>query len=410
MQQEKIHSDILASAICNMSAGISLSNDEKQTYDTFINQNEYLKDIRIDSELMRMMAADKPAKLGSWSAFLEKNKQRLEQLEQQQQYIEHYQLRRKPRMHTGYKIAIAACLVALASILYHWFSPAHQPSFPASGTLSAHGGGRATLVLSENIAIRLDTVPNGQFAQQGNTRVLRTGTGQIAYQTNPNSKNEAPFNNSLMVPRGGTYALMLSDSSMVYLNAESSINYPASFDGNTREVTLVKGEAFFDIKHDKTNRPFVVITRGVRNIVLGTTFNISVYDNETRVKTTLLNGSLKVSSGKQEYLLRPGQQSVFQKNTDLLLPPQYVNTDKVIAWKNGFFTFDGEDLRTIMQQAERWYDVKAVFKDNGYFLKEGIHLSAFDRKQSLNTFMQVLSIDEKNFHYKINGNEVIISK
>ncbi|MFT3822512.1 MAG: FecR domain-containing protein [Chitinophagaceae bacterium] len=416
MQQEKIHPDILTSAICKMSAGVPLTNDEKDAYDVFISSNEYLRDIRVDSELMSLMADDQSKDIESFAGFLEQHKDRIEQLEQQQ-YMETHQPVHKQSVPLVRRLLVAACVIAIlglsGTLLYNSLSqsqPVVKTNFSKSDTLPAHGG-RATLILADNRSILLGTIEQGkEIATQGNVTITKTDSGQISYRFAGNGSNNDTRKNQLTVPRSGTYTLELSDGSKVYLNAESTINYPASFDSDKREVTLEKGEAYFEIKHDKNNRPFIVNVNGTKNLVLGTRFNIRAYDNEAQVAATLLQGSLNVSKDKQEYTLLPGQQTIYKQSTGKLYLDTNANTSDVIAWKNGLFSFeDDADIKTIMQEAERWYNVKITYKDSNINFK-GDRLYDFRRKETLETFMRVISLEGEKFKYKVSATEVIISK
>src|SRR5690606_18851787 len=156
----------------------------------------------------------------------------------------------------------------------------------------------------------------------------------------------------------GFYLVELPDGSRVWLNAASSITFPVAFKKNKREIS-VEGEAFFEVMPDK-NAPFSVeLPNGSHIEVLGTSFNINAYKDEIAIRTTLLSGSIKVSTLT---LNQPGEQAIIDNQSASLEVTKNVDTDKVIAWKNGVFNFQGAGLEEVMRQLARWYDVNIVYR------------------------------------------------
>jgi len=149
----------------------------------------------------------------------------------------------------------------------------------------------------------------------------------------------------------------LPDGSRVWLNNASSLRYPTSFTGNTREVEL-SGEAYFEVAKDAA-KPFKVKVNDMDVNVLGTSFNIMAYKDEVATKTTLLSGTVRVSRGAASSVLRRRAGSVGASG---LKVAANVNTDAVIAWKNGFFNFDNADIQAIMRQIGRWYDIEVSYE------------------------------------------------
>ena len=165
--------------------------------------------------------------------------------------------------------------------------------------------------------------------------------------------------NTITTPRGGQYQVVLPDGSMVLLNAGSSLTYPTLFTGAERKVELT-GEAYFEVAHNPA-MPFRVCSKGQVVEVLGTHFNINAYDDEPGIKTTLLQGKVKVTATvkKQTLILQPGEQaflgiSAFNEHD--------VDVDQAVAWKNGLFMFDGDDIQQVMRSISRWYDVDVTYK------------------------------------------------
>ncbi|SDE66474.1 FecR family protein [Mucilaginibacter pineti] len=255
------------------------------------------------------------------------------------------------------RVAVAASiLVFLSAGLYFAFdnpSPAVQ-SVAAMKEDFAPGSNKAILTLSGGRRIILTDAKNGQLAKQGNTVINKTADGKVVYGSGAGEASIAI--NTMSTPRGGQYHLTLADGTDVWLNAASSITYPAAFTGKNREVEIT-GEVYFQVAHNAA-KPFRVKSKDQMVEVLGTHFNINAYENEASTKTTLLEGSVALSSSDQRILIKPGEQSVFNKN-------RFVVTDadvkEAVAWKNGYFHFVDTDIQTLMRQISRWYDVDVEF-------------------------------------------------
>jgi transmembrane sensor len=221
------------------------------------------------------------------------------------------------------------------------------------------GGNKATLTLANGSTIILDNAKNGILAQQSGTQVLKTGTGQLAYSASGDKTVEMLYNR-VSTPRGGQYQLTLPDGSKVWLNAASSIRFPVAFAGRERKVEI-SGEAYFEVSKDKS-RPFKVsILPSFTEVeVLGTEFNINAYTDEATLNATLIEGSVRITRQGTVKMLTPGQQAQVSGNGQIVLN-ENVNLETVVAWKNGWFNFKRTDLRSIMMQISRWYDVEVIF-------------------------------------------------
>lgn len=322
---------------------------------------------------------------------------------------------------SGKKILFRHWLVAAASIgillaagAYFWYSrsglgPASPPRLAAEAKSDLPpGGNKAVLTLSNGNTIILDSVDNGALAQQGSTKVLKLQSGQLVYknQSLANHPQAVSFN-TLAVPRGGQYELTLPDGSKVWLNAASSLKFPTAFTSKSRQVELT-GEAYFEIVQD-AKRPFsVVIPPGVSGSeqmvidVLGTHFNVNAYKDEPAIRTTLVEGSVRVALGTHSRLLRPGQQAKASKGTEDINIIK-ANLDEVIAWKNGLFRFDNEDLPTIMRKIARWYDIEVIFQDD---VPESRFSGMISRNTNLSQVLKVLEIN--GVHFKIEGEKISV--
>ncbi|NII28453.1 DUF4974 domain-containing protein [Pseudoflavitalea sp. X16] len=269
--------------------------------------------------------------------------------------------------------AAAVLIVLLGAGLYWVLQPTAQTTIVAvPETDVPPGGNKATLTLADGRVVMLDSAGN-QVIQQGNTTV-RQQDGQLVYDAKALTTHSSQLTfNTLSTPRGGQFQVTLPDGTRVWLNAASSIQYPTAFTGSTREV-IITGEVYFEVAKNP-GQPFGVSIlpfkgrSGSRVEVLGTHFNINAYDDEEALRTTLLEGKVKVSAnvknGSQlaahsSQLLSPGQQA--QLRNDKLSVINNPDIAAVMAWKNGSFNFDDKSLKEVMRQLARWYDIEVVYE------------------------------------------------
>lgn len=266
-----------------------------------------------------------------------------------------------------YRLAAAASVIFILSAGLHFYFQ-KQPALPEyTGGVEADisaGGNKAVLTLADGTRISLDDASTGEIARQSGIRVTKTADGKLIYDASARSaeligtKGSSAYN-TITTPRGGQYEVILPDGTKVWLNAASSLKYPAWFRGNERRVEL-NGEAYFEAAHNK-DVPFRV-TAGAQTVeVLGTEFNINSYADELSVKTTLLKGSVKVSAinSGASVLLKPGEQSELAGNQ---ITVAAVDAENAAAWKNGLFRFHNSDVKSVMRQYSRWYDVEVEFE------------------------------------------------
>jgi transmembrane sensor len=216
------------------------------------------------------------------------------------------------------------------------------------------GGNRATLTLADGRKIDLNEARKGELAEEAGMKVSKTADGQLVYTLSESGpERDAPAYNTIETPYGGQYQINLPDGSRVWLNSASSLRYPVRFTGGAREVEI-SGEAYFEVAKQK-GMPFRVKNARQTIEVLGTQFNVMAYPDEGSINTTLLEGSVRIRSGRNDKTLVPGQQARNGANGIDVLS---VDTEEVVAWKNGFFIFKSEDAHSILRQIARWYDVK----------------------------------------------------
>jgi len=299
-------------------------------------------------------------------------------------------------------IAVAISAILIVGIGYYSFlskrkTGNNNPKMEiAAHDVKAPATNRAVITLTNGKTIYLDSAANGILANQGNIELKKLSDGQIAYT---GSSNEILYN-TLTNPRGSKVIDMtLSDGSHIWLNAGSTVTYPVAFIGRERKVT-VTGEVYIKVAKSLSH-PFIASVNGMDVQALGTEFNIDAYSDEEQVSTTLIEGSVRVSNNKGEVLLKPGEQTQLSEGS--LSAAREINTDEVTGWKEGFFHFESADLKTILRQFARWYDIEIVY--------EG---AATDRRffgivKRSNTLEKVLEmLKDNNIKFQIEGKTLTV--
>lgn len=301
----------------------------------------------------------------------------------------------------------AAVLIILAGIgsyfLLNNTSPPVVSVKQPSGNTILPGGNKAVLTLGSGRKIILDSAHNGSLTVQGNVLVSKTDSGQLAYRSTGNAAGSVTMYNTLSTPRGGQYQLILPDGTRVWLNAASSITYPTAFIGSDRRVTIT-GEAYFEVKK-RASSPFFVKTGNLEIAVLGTSFDINAYTDEPAVNTTLLEGLVRVSQGSDKagaVIIRPGQQA--RVNNGHIGVTDQVDTGQVMAWKNGYFSFDEASLESIMRQIGRWYDVEIVYEGD---VKDERFAGTVPRSSNVSELLNELSLT-KTVQFIIEEKKIIV--
>jgi len=267
------------------------------------------------------------------------------------------------------------------------------------------GTNKATLTLANGQKIILTRGLNGRLAQQGSTLVQVNSSNSITYTSssaNSSLATQVQFN-TLSTVRGeqSPYPLVLADGTRVWLNAESSITFPTSFSGKER-VVKITGEAYFEVVHDAAH-PFKVKVRDQTIEDLGTQFNINAYQDESVMRTTLINGEVKISVGSQATLLKPGFQAAVSPSGSSIIV-QAADLDQVMAWKNGNFEFDGTPLKDIMRQISRWYDVDISYKGT---IEDAEFGGSISRSKNINEILSVLETT-KGVHFELEGRRILV--
>jgi len=262
------------------------------------------------------------------------------------------------------------------------------------------GTNKAVLTLADGTQVLLDSTKNGAITLQGTTKIIKSNSGQIIYKSElPDLKSEIQYN-TVTTPKGGQYQVILPDGTKAWLNAASSLKFPIAFTGKERNVELT-GEGYFEVAKN-ASMPFNVSVGQMKVQVLGTHFNINAYIDETSIKTTLLEGSVKVlATGNLQLatVLKPGQQAQLQTKNYELRTINDVDLNEVMAWKDGFFEFENMELPAIMRQIERWYNVEVEYKRGTIKERFGGRIS-----RNLNISNVLHLLEGNGIHFKIETN------
>ena len=297
----------------------------------------------------------------------------------------------------GWAAAVAVLALGLGAYLLGGREKSREPVVAAEGRQDiAPGKNGAVLTLADGSQVELDSLGNGVIATQNGTKV-RLNNGQVVYDET--GEPAAAAFNTMTTPRGRQFRITLPDDTKVWLNAASSLRYPTAFTGKERRVE-VTGEAYFEVAQNK-DLPFRVVVNNTTEVeVLGTHFNINAYTNEQAIHTTLLEGSLRVLNNGRGALLKPGQQAQVSAGIKVA---DNVDIDKVMAWKNGIFNFEGATLEQFMRQVERWYDIEVEYE-------KGVPGITFWGKMTRDIPLSGLLVvlEKSNVRFRLEGRRLII--
>ncbi len=300
--------------------------------------------------------------------------------------------------------AAAAILLAVGTGVYYWYGQSKQQAQNATVAATQDvlpGGNKAVLTLSNGRQILLDSASNGMLAQQGGASISKQAGGQIVYNSNGETGGE-PVYNTMSTPRGGAYQLSLPDGTRVWLNAASSITFPTAFTGRERTVSIT-GEVYLEVAKDKA-KPFFVKVNGTQLEVLGTHFNVNAYGDEKTVKTTLLEGSVKVHAGAGSRVIAPGEQAQVTEAGRLTVK-KGIDLAETMAWKNGRFVFEGAPIETVMHQLARWYDVEVESQEH----VDELFFADVPRNKKLSDVLKALELTGK-VKFRIDGRKIKVMK
>ena len=360
------------------------------------------------TDIWQLLLADIPAKPlenGADAAVLDKVYQRLVAAQPElkaHRAVRHLYVRIK-------RYAAAVLIILLAGGLgYFLFNNSGQQHNKRTANNSQANNivplntGKAVLILGNGREIVLDSAGKGLLAQQAGAIIYQPANGQIAYRESDSllAKKLLPEHHTLRTPKGGEYEIVLPDGTAVWLNAASSITFPTAFTGNVRNVS-VTGEVYFEVAKNAA-MPFKVKVDDATIEVLGTHFNISAYTDDPVVKTTLLEGAVRVVTGHASTLLKPGQQAQFTNGGSTIKLITTADTEEAVAWKNGSFNFKNQDIGIVMNQIGRWYNMEIVYEGKK---PEGLILGIMSRRTDLATVLTSLELTS-GIHFEIKNSTV----
>lgn len=313
--------------------------------------------------------------------------------------------------YTWWRYAAAVILLLLVARTFYVFNHAHHEARleakdrPSHSHDIAPGGNKAVLTLVDGSRIILDSVHAGAIAKEGNAMIVKKADGLLAANAIKGGVAADPLQiNVLETPQGGQYQIQLADGTQVWLNALSSIRFPTAFTGSQRRVEIT-GEVYFEVAANPSKPFFVSLPGGAQVQVLGTSFNVNAYADESDITTTLLGGSVKVVSRGRPAQLKPGEQALIS-NADAVSPIQVKETtddEQAIAWKNGLFYFQNTDLAVIMRQLQRWYGVEFVYPGKP---RELTLSGVISRHINLSKVLEMLELS--GVHCTIEGSRIIV--
>lgn len=264
------------------------------------------------------------------------------------------------------------------------------------------GRDQAVLTLANGQQVVLHKGLNGNIARQGSTMVGVNGGKALTYTTTGSGDPETY--NTLTTARGeqSPFPLVLGDGTKVWLNTASSITFPTAFTGKERKVTIA-GEAYFEIAHN-SRIPFRVVAGGQTIEDIGTRFNVNCYSDEPAIRTTLIEGAVRIrAAGRKAVVLAPGQQAVQDRSDNIAV--HTADAQQAVAWKEGLFKFSEEDLGTIMRMVSRWYNVEVEFSDPA--LKELRFGAVANRFANISTLLHMLELTDE-VRFKLEKNRIIV--
>ncbi|MNX49198.1 fec operon regulator FecR [compost metagenome] len=260
----------------------------------------------------------------------------------------------------------------------------------------------AILTLANGKQVSLDDMKNGEVEIQSGVKA-KLVNGALSYE----QATGTSVYNTVNTPKRRQYQLILPDGTKVWLNSASSIRFPTRF-ASVERIVEVNGEAYFEVAKNKSV-PFRIITKNkFEVVVLGTHFNINSYENEENTSTTLLEGEVRVEFRNKSVLLKPGQRAqvsqVKNKSNSGIETVDDVDLEKTIAWKNGIFDFDGMELKEVMRQLERWYDIEVEYE--GPTPKRQF-FGEISRKENLSDVL--MALEESHIHFRLEeGRRLIV--
>jgi transmembrane sensor len=320
-------------------------------------------------------------------------------------------LRYRPWYASKWVVAVAASMLLISGMAALFYLRTDQMDLSNSISSASNilpGTNSATLTLADGKKIKLAESANGDLAKEAGVLIVKTADGKLVYQVQ-NSAAEAGQVNTISTAIGETYQVRFSDGTAVWLNAASTLKFPAKFSKLSARIVELNGEAYFEVAKDKAH-PFIVKSRDQQVKVLGTHFNINSYADEQNVATTLLEGAVQVSlsnpmktnTSLKSVLLKPGQQSLLSGTS---LSVAQVQTDDVIAWKNGNFMFNNESMEIVMCKLSRWYNIEVKYADPG--VKQIKFFGTVSRFSNVSKVLEMIALTNE-VKFEVKGKEITV--
>jgi len=298
-----------------------------------------------------------------------------------------------------YAAAIAIPLL-LGGVILYFLSGKQNDIIQQTASISP-GTQNAIVVLDNGKTINLEDNQMNHLVEDDGS-VINNKKGELSYSRVKPKLAKKQLQNTLIVPRGGEYKLVLSDGSKVFLNSVSKLTYPVVFNEEIRQVNL-EGEAYFEVEKD-ASRPFFVNINGMQIEVVGTSFNVKAYTDEDEIYTTLVEGKIKLNTDKSgdEWILAPDQQAILEKNSNEVVVRK-VDAQQYIAWKNGVYLFTNQSLEDIMKTLSRWYDFDYEFADEE--IKKVSFEGGLNKYDDIYPILDIMQSTGK-IKYEINANKI----
>lgn len=327
-----------------------------------------------------------------------------------QRLFENIQSKKYPFNHSKQKhyLKYAALFILALPLIYffifHYNRNKIEPNYQKVVTEIKPKENNALLELADGRIVSLNKNYKGNIAAEGPINAVQSEKGLLEYDIN--EKNLTASNasyNKISTPKGGTYAVLLTDGTKVWLNASSSLKFPLVFSTNER-VIEISGEAYIEVA-SVANKPFFVKSGDQTIQVLGTKFNVEAYPEDRFIKTTLLQGKVKIKNKFQQTLLKPGEQTIADKEQPTELIKKQVDIEEAIAWKNDVFMFSNEPIESIMKKIARWYDVEVVYNGN---IKGKRFAGDISRMSNVEDVLKIMELTG-TIQFKVEGRRIIVT-
>lgn len=307
------------------------------------------------------------------------------------------------RMKFFYRyVSAAAVILLIGSAVFFYKNSAVKPESQITSVIKP-GENKAVLIMEDGNSIMLDEDLKASEVLAKDSSIKSVSNGEIVYSNNLEN-TKASGHNVLRTPKGGQYRIVLPDGTIAWLNADSELKFPSAFDQNMRKVEL-EGEAYFEVVSYNKKWPFIVKSLGQKIEVLGTKFNVSAYQDDGFIKTSLLEGKVKIinETSQKTVTLKPGQEATLSKNLNQI--KVYASeVEESIAWKEGLFVFNSEDVYVAMNKISRWYDVDVTYK--GDFRAKALWGTA-SRSEKLESLLKTLQATGVA-RFRIEGRRILV--